>query len=185
MRVVHDTDASVALWRPRGTVRKVPVTPPTRERAATRTQRLMQSLSLCDWVLVDHVWDVDNLWLMRPGEWSAIWVGWRPVFENYGWYVNLQEPFVRTDRGFQMMDMMLDVIVDPDRTWHWKDEDDFQGLRDFDLIDASTAELVRAEAERVITDVEANRPPFCDEWHDWRPDAGWGIPVLPDDWERY
>jgi protein associated with RNAse G/E len=39
-----------------------------------------------------------------------------------GWYVNLQCPFRRTEVGIEAMDLMLDVVVDPDGTWRWKDD---------------------------------------------------------------
>jgi hypothetical protein len=185
MIVVEDLAERVMLWRPRGTVRKAPIRAPELPHVPTRTQWIMEALSSGEWVFRDHEWDVDNLWLMRPQDWSAIWVGWRPSNEPWGWYVNLQRPFTRTPWGFQMMDLMLDVVVGQDRTWRWKDEDDFQGLLDYDLIDDATAARVRHEAARVIANIEANRPPFCDEWHAWRPDPAWGIPRLPTDWERF
>jgi hypothetical protein len=25
-------------------------------------------------------------------------------------------------------------------------------------------------------------PPFSDAWEDWRPEASWPIPALPEDW---
>ena len=40
-----------------------------------------------------------------------------------GWYINLQEPFRRNERRFHYMDLMLDVVVDVERRWRWKDED--------------------------------------------------------------
>ena len=43
-----------------------------------------------------------------------------------GWYVNLQKPFRRTARGFETMDLMLDLVVEVDRSWWWKDEDELE-----------------------------------------------------------
>ena len=71
-----------------------------------------------------------------------------------GWYVNLQQPLRRTPLGFEAMDMMLDVVVEPDLTWRWKDEDEFADLLDRGLVDAATGDRVRREGEAVIGRVE-------------------------------
>jgi len=182
MIVVQDTPELVVMWRPRGTVRKVPATPPTRPRPEHRWDRLRMLMSECDWVLEDQAWDVDNLWLMRPGDWSSVWVSWLASGAHWGWYLNLQTPYARTATGFRMMDMMLDVVVANDRSWEWKDEKDFQAIIDHGLIDEAAATAVRTEAARLIGDLEADRAPFCDGWEDWRPDPAWAIPMLPVKW---
>ncbi len=45
------------------------------------------------------------------------------------WYVNLEEPGVRWDdgpvAGVDIVDQDLDVVVHADRSWSWKDEDEF------------------------------------------------------------
>lgn len=38
-----------------------------------------------------------------------------------GWYVNLQEPIVRHERGFDTLDHELDFWLHPDGTWSAKD----------------------------------------------------------------
>lgn len=184
MTVVEDRGDFVTLWFPKGTAWKAPTTPPTRPRGATRAERLMKCLALCDWTLTDREWDVSSLWLTNTHDHHAVWVSWLEDGEHFGWYINLQEPFRRTASGFQWMDLMLDVVVEPDRSWRWKDEDDFQGMIDHGLLDEAKAKAVRAEAEDVIGRLEANEPPFCDPWPDWRPDPAWQAPALPPDWDR-
>jgi uncharacterized protein len=80
--------------------------------------------------------------------------------------------------------LMLDVIVEPDRSWRWKDEDEFAALVAAGLIGAAEAARVRDEALRVTRGVEANAPPFNERWHDWRPDPTWPSPALPAGWDR-
>ncbi len=184
MIVVEDRSDYLALWYPTGTTWKAPSTPPTRVRASTRTERIMSNLAKRDWVLEDRRYDVSSLWLAEPGADHAVWVSWLGTGEHWGWYINLQEPFRRTDRGFQWMDLMLDVIVEPDRNWKWKDEDDFAAMIDRGLIDPAHAEAVRREGEKIIRRVEGNEPPFSEPWPAWRPDPNWPIPALPHDWHR-
>lgn len=180
--VVEDSPDRLVAWCPRGTVRKVPVTPPTRPKASTRAERLVGVLSLGDWLLEDREWDVSTLWLVESGPWHAVWVSWLPDGNHWGWYVNFQEPMERTDRGFRSMDLMLDILVDLDRTWRWKDEDEFEALIEADLYDESIVKAVRSDAEKVIARIEENAQPFSETWPKWAPEPDWGLPVLPSGW---
>lgn len=182
LTVVEDRGDSVALWCPRGTPWKTATTPPTRPRAPTRAERFVASLTRGDWVLGDFTWDVATLAFMRAGDWHAVWVSWREDGGGWGWYINLQRPFHRTAWGLQTMDLMLDIIVAPDRRWRWKDEDEFDALIAAGLIDAAEAARVREAARHAIGDVETNAPPFNTRWHDWRPDPSWPSPELTAGW---
>jgi len=184
MTVVEDRGSSLALWCPHGTRWKTATTPPTREPALTRAERFAVSLSLGDWVLADFMWDVSTLVLVRPEQWHAVWVSWRETGDNWGWYINFQRPMVRTARTVQTMDLMLDMIVEPERRWKWKDEDEFEALISGGIIDAKEAKQIREEARRVIGPIEANEAPFNEPWHDWRPDPIWPVPQLPVGWDR-
>jgi len=180
--VVEDERDRLVLWCPRGTRWRTATTPPTRPRAATRADRFVASLKAGDWVLGDVVWDVSTVVIVRPTEWHAVWVCWRENGDAWGWYINLQRPFRRTVRGIQTMDLMLDVIVELDRRWRWKDEDEFAALIAARLLGAEEAPQVRTEAERVIERIAANAAPFSERWHEWRPDPQWMMPELPMGW---
>jgi Protein of unknown function (DUF402) len=184
MTVVRDDGDLVALWFPQGTRWKAPTTPPTRRRAPTRAERFAESLTLGDWTFTDLVWDVSTLWLMRPGEWHAVWVSWLANGRHLGWYVNLQEPFRRSSLGFQTMDLMLDVIVERDRSWRWKDEDELDLLVARGVFDVQLARRLRAEALAVVARAQDGEPPFGEPWPSWHPDPTWSPPALPEDWQR-
>ena len=184
MTVVRDDDELVALWFPQGTRWKAPTTPATRPRAPTRAQRFAESLTLGDWTFTDLVWDVSTLWLMRPGDWHAVWVSWLESGRHLGWYVNLQEPFRRSPLGFQTMDLMLDVIVERDRSWRWKDEDELDLLVARGVFDAELGQRLRAEGLAVVARARSGEPPFGEPWPSWHPDPTWSRPELPEDWQR-
>ena len=133
---------------------------------------------------MDALWDVSTLVLMSKGDWHAVWVSWRDGGEFWGWYVNLQKPFRRTARGFETMDLMLDVIVEIDRSWWWKDEDELETFVARAVFDRSLAERVREEGLRVARRAERNEPPFSEPWPQWRPDPSWGTPELPPAWNE-
>jgi Protein of unknown function (DUF402) len=184
MTVVRDDGDLVMLWFPFGTRWKAPTTPPTRPREIDRGERLSNCAALGDWVFRDLEWDVSTLSLMRENDWHALWVSWRNGGEPLGWYVNLQEPFRRSRRGFETMDLALDLVIDLDRTWRWKDEDELERFVTRGLFSEDVAGRIRREAVEVARRAEANRPPFDEPWHDWRPDPAWGIPTLPDRWDE-
>ena len=94
-----------------------------------------------------------------------------------GWYLNLQAPVGVSGWFVDTTDWALDVVVDPDGTWRWKDEDELAEAIELGVFDADGAARVRAEGERVI----AERP-WPTGWEDWRPLAGWGPLGLPRDW---
>lgn len=181
--VVNDSPDRLLLWLPKGTVRKVPMTPPTRMDPGGRTARIIDLLDRCDWVHVDHVWDVSCLWILRPGDWHAVWISWLPSGEQFGWYINLQRPFRRTAIGIESMDMMLDVVATPDRHWSWKDDDEFEQILERRIFNQATGERVRTEATGVIHRLETNASPFNEGWEEWRPDPSWSIPQLQPGWD--
>src|SRR5579864_6788556 len=181
--VAEDTSARLALWCPWGTRWKVGTTPPDRERAPTRADRFVPLLRQRDWVYIDAVWRVSTLYLVRPGDWHAVWAGWDEKGDAWGWYVNFQRPLVRTPRGIQTMDLALDIVVEPSGSWRWKDEDEFQVLLDAGLIDEQEETAVRREADEIVARIEAHQPPFSEPWHDWRPDPAWPCPELPEGWD--
>ena len=103
--------------------------------------------------------------------------------DHWGWYVNLQEPFRRTLQGIQTMDLMLDILIERDRSWRLKDEDDFQILLTRGLLDSDAAQRVREEAADVVGKIERGEQPFDGSWSHWRPDPQWPPPALPADWD--
>jgi protein associated with RNAse G/E len=99
-----------------------------------------------------------------------------------GWYVNLQSPFVRTSLGFDATDDILDIEVEPDGSWAWKDEDELEQAVRAKALTPSRAAAIRREGERVIKKLEDSDGSFPTSFVDWRPDARWPIPELPDGW---
>lgn len=121
--------------------------------------------------LVEEEWRGTNrLIVTRPGQAHAVFLKWRvPSWEFLGWYVNLQEPLVRTERGFETRDQFLDITVAPDRSWAWKDEDELEQAVLLQRLTREEAGAIRREGERVVVDIEAHRFPFDDSLISWRP----------------
>ena len=183
MVLVEDDGERVALWFPKGTAWKAPTSPPSRPRAATRGERLAGALAHRDWVFVDASWDVSTLVLICADDWHAVWVSWLDDGTQWGWYVNLQEPFRRTPAGYETMDLVLDVVIDLDRSWRWKDEDELATFVATGVFDDSLARRLREEGLRVAGRAERGEPPFSEPWAEWRPDPSWRLPTLPAGWD--
>ncbi len=118
------------------------------------------------------------LWLAPHGEPYSLNLFWGPSWDFRGWYVQLQDPLRRSRLGFDTRDHALDVTVEPDGTWAWKDEDELARAVELRLFCDEEAAAIRAAGRRVI----AERP-WPTGWEEWRPDPAWAPPRLPEGWD--
>ena len=125
-----------------------------------------------------------TLRLMPPGQAHSVWLFWDAQTRAFlGWYVNLEAPFRRTPIGMDTTDNTLDVVVDPQRHWRWKDADLLAARVEAGLTFPEEAAAFRAEGERVIAAIESRASPFDDAWTGWRARPGWAAPQLPPGWD--
>lgn len=116
--VVADSSDRIALYHAPGTIWRRPVS------ASGEPLRLQAP----EWDLADLPWTGNAaLRLTTPGAAHSVILWWEPASWRFeGWYVNLEQPFRRTNLGFDYLDQVLDIVVAPDRSsWFWKDEDEF------------------------------------------------------------
>lgn len=177
MTVVQDEDDLVVVYLRPGTVFKVAtgVSGGPRDRVIVRY----------DGGHADRVWHAyDALLLHRPGDAHCTWRFQRAADQVLTmWYVNLEDPWTRTSRGFDSRDHALDVIVRPDRSsWSFKDEDEIEWSLANGLVTANELAEYRAEGERAAERIMRGDPPFDRDWTVWRPDDAWPVPLLPSDW---
>lgn len=131
------------------------------------------------WVLGPGTWaDAHMLMLTAAGAASSTWAFWDEGWVFQGLYVNLQEPLRRTRFGFDTSDHVLDVVVEPDLAWSWKDEDELAEAIRVGRFTPEEAAAVRREGERVVALLEARAWPFDRDWAAWRPDPAWPEPAL-------
>lgn len=176
VRVVEDTPDQVTLWLPIGTPSMKPVLHPDAPRSPRRWLPGTWSLEPATWT-----W-AELLILIPLQQRHAIWVCWSAERDFLGWYVNLQGSLTRNRLGFDHWDQQLDIVVSPDRSWRYKDEDELAVVVELGRMSATQADEVRAEAERVVRQIESAQPPFTDDQAMWKPPPDWTTPSLPDDW---
>jgi hypothetical protein len=126
----------------------------------------------------DTTWEGGSvLRFERVGAAHSVEIFWDENWGLRGWYVNLQAPLVVNGRCLDTTDLALDVTVDPDGRWAWKDEDELVEAISLGVLDEAAAADLRAEGERVIA-----AKPWPTGWEDWRPPPDWGPLPLPVDW---
>lgn len=137
-----------------------------------------------------HPWSGRSRWeghgvlqLQRPGDMHAVWVFWHGAEREFrGWYVNLQEPFRRTQRGFDTQDLELDVVVELDGSWHFKDDEMLETWVERGRWSAAEVSAIRREGAAIAEELDAGRRWWSDHWAAWESDPAWEIPALPSDW---
>ena len=187
VRVVADTDLGLLLWMARGT-------PGLNE--VTLDGRGARGMPFSEWVTLGHrmragAWQGPGILLFFPPDADhSVWFFWDDRGRFVNWYVNLEERAVRWDdgavAGVDIVDQDLDIVVRPDRSWEWKDEDEFtERLAIPEHYWVPDEQAVRAEGRRVIKVIEAGEFPFDGTWTDFVPDPSWQTPTdLPDGWDR-
>lgn len=131
------------------------------------------------WVLCPGTWGGAHVLMLAPaGAAASMWAFWDEEWDFQGLYVNLQEPLRRTRFGFDTSDHVLDVVVEPDHSWTWKDEDELAEAIRLGRFTPQEAADVRREGERIVALLEARSWPFDRDWADWRPGPSWPQPEL-------
>ena len=98
------------------------------------------------------------------------------------YFVNLEEPFRRTEVGFDTQDHTLDVELTPELDWRWRDEAELENHVSEGFYTRALAESVRAEGHAVVTAILGGEHPCLRGWSDWRPPPEWGVPALVNGW---
>jgi hypothetical protein len=155
----------------------------------TADGRRIRDLAFAQWVALERElgpapWiGPDILMYVPPGAAHAVWFFYHPDGAFRQWYVNLEEPAVLWSdgeiAGVDTVDQDLDVDAFPDRTWAWKDEDEFaERLLMPEHYWVPDEAAVRSEGRKVIEHFTAGAFPFDGTWCDWRPDPAWQRPTV-------
>ncbi len=176
MTVVEDNADRLVAWMPMGTPildleradgRKVRADPATMFTAPRRSRPGV-------W------WGSGILRVLEPGRRWSTWLffdGETGAFR--GWYCNIEEVHRRSGRTTWSRDEVLDVWVEPDRTWERKDEDEVVlGVEQGRFTPAEADELY-AIAEEIEDVIRAWGSPFRDGGRPSGRTPAWPVPALP------
>lgn len=186
-RVISDDPRGLLLWLARGSAVLV-------EEAVDG--RGVRDMPFAEWIglrtrIVPARWQGPGLLKFIPPDADhSVWFFRDDAGRFTNWYVNLEERALRWDdgpvAGVDVIDQDLDVVVRPDLSWEWKDEDEFtERLAHPEHYWVHDEAAVRAEGRRVVKQIEAGDFPFDGTWTDFQPDPAWTAPTeVPPGWDR-
>jgi hypothetical protein len=179
-RVVSSTAEELITYLPAGTVGMYATNRLLPEAAGlTRDERKLLALKTCIAQAGENFEAPDKLHIYRPSRWARVNLGWDPSGAFMGWYVNFELPPEPAATGLVSKDLVLDIYVEPDRSWRWKDREDFHTAITEGILDASLREPLEVETEQVLVEIDHETGPFRPDLIDFRPRSDWRTPELP------
>jgi hypothetical protein len=183
--VVSDDERGLLMWITDGS--------PSRDVMAADGRQFAE-VPFEDWGripkrLAELPWSGNTLMLHPPGAGYSVWWFFGPGQEFRGWYVNLERPGVRWEHdgiaGIDTVDHDIDIVVAPDRSWQWKDEEQFVSQLRHDHYWVEDEAAVRAAGDEAVALIKESAFPFDGTWCDLRPDPAWQpFNDLPAGWDR-
>ncbi len=122
----------------------------------------------------------DIVMAQRPGEPYSVW------FFGEVLYINLQDPLSRTSIGFDTFDHELDIIVLPDGTWSFKDDDKLETCVELGRFDADQIANIRREGARIGSLLDTANTWWTQpgaDFRKWTAPENCSVPTLPDNWQ--
>lgn len=181
MRVVHDHDGDLALYRGPGY-------PMRRRDAELRPVGGFRHQPVVRFI---DTWRADPDWgrwrvlvLMDPRGRHALSLFWNATIDALDfWYIDLIRPATRHSHGFDFLEHGLDIVVAPDlSSWRWKDQDELEWQVSAGTYSRSEADALYAEGRTAVDRLLSERERF-ERWRSWRPPADWDDAVLPAGWD--
>ena len=139
-----------------------------------------------DWVLKEFIWHTNRvLAIIEPEKYYAIMHFWNHAHDEFlGYYINFQLPFKRSHCGIDTLDLDLDIEIEPNLSFHWKDEADYQTAVDHGVITPEWLQGIEAAKKDVLDKLETRSYPFDGTWLNWMPDPNWESLDLPETWNK-
>jgi hypothetical protein len=136
------------------------------------------------WTLREFAWQTKRfLIFLEPQKYYAIFAIWHHETDQFsGYYVNFQLPYRRSHCGFDTLDLDLDMVIDPQLTWRWKDEEAYhEGIREGGIQETWVKGIEDSQPE-ILARIRNRSYPLDGSWLRWRPVPAWNPPRLPDRW---
>lgn len=145
-----------------------------------------------DWPTPDglHPWHSFEAWhgngalmVQRPGDPYAVWHFWDgPERAFRGWYINFEAPFERTAIGFDTQDLELDIWIDPQGNWEFKDIDLLWTRHSEGRFTLIEVRRILELGEDMSVMIDSGDWWWDRSWSEFAPDPDWAIRPMPDGW---
>ena len=179
--VVADDGDELVHWAPAGTIGCFATSRffPGREHLA-HDERQLVALRTRRWHYRGFPARGTKLTFVREDGWAGVEATWDPEGAFAHWYVNFQLPLRRTATGYDTLDLVLDIVVFPDWSWAWKDEEPFGVALGEGLFSRDVELAIAEEADRIKQQIESRTGPFDPRWPTWTAPREWTPPALQD-----
>lgn len=139
-----------------------------------------------DWSLAKFTWHTNRLlFVLEPEKYySTIYFWHHESNEFLCYYINFQLPFRRNHHSVDTLDLDLDIVINPDFSFEWKDVDDYEKGIESGVILTEWADEIEAAKIEVLDRLEKREYPLDNSWLNWRPDPDWSAPKLPQGWDK-
>jgi protein associated with RNAse G/E len=138
------------------------------------------------WELEKYDWRTNRLLiLLEPNKFYSTMYFWDHATNEFlCYYVNFQRPFRRSAIGIDTLDLDLDLIINPDFSFEWKDEEDYQKAINHAIIPPEWIQGIENAKGDIFHKLERRQYPYDGSWLDWMPDPNWTPPKLPENWDK-
>jgi protein associated with RNAse G/E len=139
-----------------------------------------------EWNLATYTWRTNRLLLrLEPQKFYSTIFFWDDASGEFRcYYINFQTPFQRKHLSVDTLDLDLDLIIQPDFRFEWKDVDDYKKVIEYHVISPEWIQGIERDTAEVFERVNNRRYPFDGSWLDWTPEPAWVPPSLPEGWDR-
>ena len=170
--VVEDTDDLLAVYLAEGSTLAFPEWPFEQWQHPWRTAG-------------HHAWrGHGKLMLHRPGDAYSVDLFWTGADRQFsGWYINLQDPIRRQERGFDTLDHELDYWLSASGSWSVKDDELFDQRVAEGRYSEQQATSIRATGSQVVDMLRTGSHWWDESWANWSPPSHWRALDLPDGWQ--
>lgn len=81
-----------------------------------------------EWSTADHCWHTNRVIRLTPfARQFSVDHYWDEATDEFlGYQINFQTPLRRSRFGFDTLDLELDIVVEPNGSWRWKDAAEFE-----------------------------------------------------------
>ena len=138
------------------------------------------------WKLETYLWHTNRLLcIVEPEKYDSIILFWNHQSNEFVcYYINFQLPFKRHACGIDALDLDLDLVINPDLSYEWKDVDEYQKAIENEIIFPEWIDEIETAKQDVFAKLNKRQYPFDGSWLDWMPDPNWSPPTLPENWDK-
>jgi protein associated with RNAse G/E len=138
------------------------------------------------WKWEKYDWRTNRLLiLLEPDKFYSTMYFWNHATNEFlCYYMNFQVPYERGTNSVDTLDLDLDLIINPDFSFQWKDEEDYQQAIRHAIISSEWVKGIETAKGDIFEKLEKRQYPYDGSWLDWMPDPNWTPPKLPKNWDR-